>query len=92
MSRLWAPQRIFKKVWSLSYLFSGIRISGQASRSCKIELVANNWPLAIGFLLLAEPTSSKEQMNSDQQQAASNYEPEASSKIPQIIGENNGGK
>jgi len=83
MPRLWAPQRIFKKVWSLPYLLSGIRIPGQASRSCKIELVANSWPLAIGFLLLAEQEkNSKEQMSSDQKPDTSDEEPEASSKIP----------
>ncbi len=108
MPHLWAPQGIYKKVRSLPYLLSSIRIPGQAARSCKIELVANNRPLAIGFdstelvagLLLAEPeTSSKEHMSNDQQQAtsdqkpdASNNEPEASCKVPQIIGENNGGK
>ena len=66
MPHMWAPQRISEEVWSLSYLLSGIRISGQASRSCKIELVADNLALVIDFLLLVKPeTSNKGQMSSD---------------------------
>jgi len=90
VSGLWATSGISEKVWALPYLFSGICIRGKAARSCQIELVANNLPLAIGFLLLAEPeTSSKEQVSNDNSPAASDQKPEARRKIR---GENNGGK
>jgi hypothetical protein len=64
MPRLWATQRISKEVWTLPYLLSGIRIPGQASWSCKIELVACNeplatghWHLVTGWLLLDEKSN-----------------------------------
>ncbi len=69
MPHLWATQRVFKKVWSLSYLLSGIRISGQATRSCEIELVANNWLLASGYQLLV--TGSWPEAKSEQPGARS---------------------
>ncbi len=66
MPHMRASQSLFKKIWALSYLLQAIRIRGQASWSCKVQLVANTLPLAIGFLLLAEgETSSNEQVSLD---------------------------
>ena len=87
MSHLWSSQRISEKVWSLSHLLSGIRISGQASRSRKIELVTRNGILVSGHwfvasLRRAQPSRSKKQETRSQKPVTS-Y---------QIIGDNNGGK
>jgi hypothetical protein len=48
MSRMRASPGVFEEIWALPYLLQAIRIRGQASWSCKVELVAGIWPLVIG--------------------------------------------
>jgi len=39
MPHMRASKGVFKKIWTLPYLLQAIRIRGQASWSCKVELV-----------------------------------------------------
>ncbi len=50
MPRMRASKGVSKEIWTLPYLLQAIRIRGQASWSCKVELVAGCWHRVTGFL------------------------------------------